>query len=214
MTSPTTLFTDPKEFFEGREIDLKIPIAIIGTIILLRLVRAVVDALLLTPQLTRAMGTPEAGFLGAIGGLIGGVIAALIGPILALILFAAIFYGMSELLADDPTGDFTDVLAITAWGLIPRLLTIVVALLLSIVAVVLVGPVGVSATVTNLLLLIAPAVGLVMTLVSAYIWGNGLAVVRNITPKQGYISVAPIVILGLLVTLLSIGFGLIGVLLN
>lgn len=214
MTSPTTLFTDPREFFEDREIDMKIPIAIIGAIVLLRLVRAVVDALLLTPQLARAMGAPEAGFFGALGGLIGGVITAVLGPVLALILFTAIFYGMSELLADDPTGDFTDVLAITAWGLIPRLITIVVALLLSIVAVVLVGPVGVSAAVANLLLLIAPAVGLVMTLLSAYIWGNGLAVVRNITPKQGYISVAPVVILGLLVTLLSIAFGLISVLLS
>jgi hypothetical protein len=53
-------------------------------------------------------------------------------------------------------------------------------------------------------MLLAPVVGLVMTLLSAYIWGNGLAVARNITPKQGYICTLPVVLFGLLFTVISI----------
>lgn len=212
MSSVTTVLTEPKRFFEGRELDLKLPVAIVVGIIALRIVTAVVEALFLTPRLTGQMGGPggEAAIASTIGGLVSGVFIAVVGPLIAWILFSAIFYGISEVLADEPTGDFTDVLAVTAWGFVPRLITVLVALALAIVGVILVGPLGLGASLTSLVLLLAPVLGLVLTLWSAYIWGNGLAVVRNVSPKQGYVSVAPIVLLGLLITVISIVFELVG----
>lgn len=212
MSSVTTVLTEPRRFFEGRELDLKLPVAIVVGIIALRTVTAVIEALFLTPRLTGQTGGPggEAAIASTIGGLVSGVFAAVVGPLIAWILFSAIFYGISEVLADEPTGDFTDVLAVTAWGFVPRLITVLVALALAIVGAILVGPLGLGASLTSIVLLLAPVVGLVLTLWSAYIWGNGLAVVRNVSPKQGYVSVAPIVLLGLLITVISIVFELVG----
>lgn len=212
MSSVTTVLTDPKRFFEERDLDLTLPAAIVVGIVVLRIASAVVEALLLTPRLTGRMGGPggDAAVASAIGGLIGGVFTAVVGPLIAWVLFSGIFYGISEVLADEPTGDFTDVLAVTAWGFVPRLITVAVALALAVVGVILVGPLGLSASLTSIVLLLAPLVGLGMTLWSAYVWGNGLAVVRTISPKQGYVTVAPIVLLGLLITVISIAFELVG----
>lgn len=206
MSSATTLLTDPKRFFEVRGFDLKIPAAIVVAIVVLRLVTAVIEALVLTPQLTRDVAGPggQAGAMSVLGGLIGGVFTAIVGPLIAWVLFAGIFYGISEVLADDPTGEFTDVLAVTAYGFVPRLITVAVALVLAIVGAVLAGPLDVSASIVGLVTLLAPLVGLAMTLLSAYVWGNGLAVARNVTPKQGYVCTLPVVLLGLLVTLVGI----------
>lgn len=213
MSSVTTVLTDPQQFFEERERGLVMPAAIVVGIIVIRIISAAIESLLLTPRMSQQVGTPAGDVgIGSIAGLIGGVFTAVVGPLIAWALFAAIFYGISEILADEPTGDFTDVLAVTGWGFAPRLLTVVVGLVLTAVGVVLVGPLGLSASLTSFVLVIGPIVGFVMTLWSAYIWGNGLAVVRNITPKQGYISVAPIVLLGLLATVLTILFQLLGAL--
>lgn len=213
MPSVTTVLTEPKRFFEGRELDLKLPAAIVAGIITLRVVTAVIEALVLTPQLTGRIGGPggEAAIASTIGGLISGVFTAVVGPLVAWLLFSGIFYGISEALADEPTGDFTDVLAVTAWGFVPRLIAVAVALALVIVGAVLVGPLGLGASLTSIVLLLAPVLGLGLTLWSAYIWGNGIAVVRNVSPKRGYLSVAPIVLLGLLVTAISIVIELVGV---
>jgi hypothetical protein len=208
----TTLFTDPKQFFEGRDLDIKIPAGIVAGIILLRIVTAVINTLLLSPQMTRSVGGPAAGpgALGMIGSLIVGVLSAVIGPLIAWALFSGIFYGLSEVLGDDPTGEFTDVLAVTAYGFVPRLITVALAFVLTIVGFILLGPLGQSPSLTSIVMLLAPVVGLVMTLLSAYIWGNGLAVARNITPKQGYICTLPVVLLGLLFTVISIIGGILG----
>ncbi len=205
----TTLFTDPKQFFEGRDLDIKIPAGIVAGIILLRIVTAVINTLLLSPQMRRSFGT-DPGVLGTIGSLIVGVLSAVIGPLIVWALFSGIFYGLSEVLGDDPTGEFTDVLVVTAYGFIPRLITVALAFVLTIVGFVLVGPLGQSPSLTSTVMLLAPVVGLVMTLLSAYIWGNGLAVARNITPKQGYICTLPVVLLGLLFTVISIIGGILG----
>jgi hypothetical protein len=61
----------------------------------------------------------------------------------------------------------------------------------------------------SVVLVAGPVIGLAMTLLSAYIWGNGLAVAREITTREGYICTLPIVLLGLLVTVLSIVFELV-----
>ncbi|MFW5918060.1 MAG: YIP1 family protein [Haloferacaceae archaeon] len=207
----TSIFTDPKQFFEGRELDLKIPIGIVVAIVLVRIVTAVINAALIAPQVSRQVSGPAAGgdaaAAGAIGGLIGGVFAvvlAIVAPLIAWVLFTAIFYGLSEVLGDDPTGEFTDVLAVTAWGFIPRLITLVVVLLLAILSAILLGVLQVDVTIASFIGLLGPVVGVLMTFLSAYIWGNGLAVVRGITPKQGYICTLPVVLFGLLFTVLGI----------
>lgn len=211
MSPLTSLLTSPRQFFEQRERDLATPALVVVAIVVVRVASAVVDSLLLTPQLTRQMGGPAQNVgLGAVASLVGGVFTAVVGPLIAWVLFAAIFYGMTELLAEEATGDFVDVLAVTAWGFVPRLLTLVVALVLSVVAVVLLGPLGLGASLVTFVLVVGPVVGLLLTLLSAYVWGNGLAVVRNVTPKQGYIAVAPVVVIGLLFTALGILFQVLG----
>lgn len=210
MTSATTLFTDPKAFFEGRDLGLGVPIAIIVSIVVVRLLTEVIRVFLLRPEVLPEMAGPDAHVAASpLSGLVFPVLAAIIGPLVTWALFAGIFYGISEAIGDDPTGGFTDVLAVTAYGLAPRLITVVVGLVLSVVGFVLIGPLGVRPSLMSLILIAGPVIGLAMTLLSAYIWGNGLAVARGITTREGYICTLPIVLLGLLVTVLSIIFELV-----
>ncbi len=209
MASPATLFTDPKAFFEERSFGLGAPIAVIGSIVIVRLLTEVIRVFLLRPAVLPEMAGPDAqAVAGPLSGLVFPVLAAIIGPLITWGLFAGNFYAISELIGDDPAGGFTDVLAVTAYGLVPRLITTGLGLVLSVAGFVLIGPLGVRPSVMSIVLVAGPVVGLAMTLLSASIWANGLTATRGITTREGYICTLPIVLFGLLVTVLSIIFEL------
>lgn len=209
MASPTALFTDPRAFFEERDFSLGAPIAVIVSIVVVRLLTEVIRVFLLRPEVLPAMAGPDTqAVAGSLSGLVFPVIAAIIGPLITCGLFAGIFYLISEVVGNDPIGGFTDVLAVTAYGLVPRLITTGLGLILSVIGFVLIGPLGVRPSLMSIVLVAGPVVGLAMTLLSAYIWANGLAVTRGLTTREGYICTLPIVLLGLLVTVLSIIFEL------
>lgn len=200
LSTLTTLLTDPAQFFADRDdLGLMGPLAVVGGIVALGVLAALVGSLL-TSQLisTRMAQTPRQSLL--VGGFsfVFAAVGRIVGPVLWWLLFAGLFYLLTELF--DGAGDFDQVLAVTAWGLVPRLLTIGLSLLLALVGLGLLTT-GMGPGIVRVLSGVGSLVGAATTLWSGYIWGHGLADVRGVTVREGYLAVAPVVVLGVLVTL-------------
>lgn len=219
LNSLMTLLRDPGAYFESRtEFGLREPAAVIVSIVVLGLGLGLVRRFLVSPLVTRNMGRFGGTDMAAseqmtatlVGSGLGFAVAAvgkIIGPFLWWALFAGIFYLVTEVF--DGTGDFQDVLAVTGLGLIPRAVNILVAIVLGLVAAGLIY-FGITPSVASWLNALAALIGVGTTLWSGYIWAHGVAEVRNVTQKQGYIAVAPVVVLGVISALLGVLFRVLG----
>lgn len=199
--SLAALLTDPRSFFRERADDpsLLFPAVIVALL-------GVLTAATTIPS-TRATMTampPEVQGFGTAALVIGAAVAFVIAFILWLI-FAGIFHAISSV-AFGGEGGFTDTLAVTGWGYVPRLLSAAVNFVAAYVVYSGVDfssaqgdPQAISQTAQQLsndpLLMTASIVTIAVTLWSGALWTFGLAEVRNIEVREAAISVA-IVVLG------------------
>lgn len=205
----STLLTDPEQFFADRgDLGLKGPLAVVVGIVVIGVLTSLVSTVLMSQMLSgRMVQTPRQSMLMGGFSFAMAAIGRIIGPFLWWLVFAGIFYLMTALL--DGEGDFDQVLAVAGWGLVPRMLTIAFSFLLAIVGAVLVSS-GMSPGIASMFGALSSFVGILTTLWSGYIWGHGLASVRNVSVREGYIAAAPVVVLGILVTILSAVMALLG----
>lgn len=214
MVAIRTLLLDPEQFFADRDrLGLKGPAAVVGGIVVIGLLTSLVGSVVMSQMMSgRMQSSRQMMLMGGVGFVIS-AIGRIIGPFLWWGLFAGIFYLLTAIF--DGEGDFDQVLAVTGWGLVPRVLTVAVSFVFMLVAVALVST-GMGPWISTVFGAAVSFVGVLTTLWSGYIWGHGLASVRNISVREGYLAVAPVVILGILVALgsavmaLISGFGMMG----
>lgn len=208
MVSIRTLLTDPEQFFADRDgLGLKGPLAVVGGIVVIGVLTSLVSTVVMSQMLSgRMVQTPRQTMMGGFSFALA-AIGRIVGPFLWWLMFAGIFYLLTAIF--DGEGDFDQVLAVTGWGLVPRLLTVALSFLLAVVGAVLVSA-GMSLGIASILGAISSFVGIPTTLWSGYIWGHGLASARSVSVREGYMAAAPVVVLGVLVALGSGIMALIG----
>lgn len=202
MASLATLLTDPDAFFaDRRSLGLAGPLVVVGVLAGLGLLRTVV-AVLAAPGPAVGSGpaagqpAPRSGDLWLLGDLGPGVavLASLVGPVVWWLLFGGLFVRLSDALGETEGGDVEAVLAVAGWGLVPRAVAVAVSLLAALGGVAVGGGPAVVGPIGTLTTLVAVAT----TLWSGYVWTRGLAVVRDMGVGRAALTVAPVVVGGVL----------------
>lgn len=196
-----TLLVDPDAFFaeRGGETSLAEPFLVVLGVVALSVTGGVVVVL---EAMSSVSGDLQVFFV--VGGLIGVAVAA-VSPFVEWLLYAGAFQVLTYFF--DGEGEFRDTFALTGWGFVPRLLAVFAN---AVAMVYLTRTLDPPADLADFaayqsqvsghpLSLAASALGLLVTLWSAYVWVAAVRHARAVTRRQALVSVAVPVALGLLV---------------
>lgn len=210
MQDVRNVLTDPRLFF-AREVEdpsVRKPAVVIGTL-------AVVGALsgaVIVREIGAAFPAEATGLLFAIQVFAASV--ALVAPFVVWLLYAVVFFGASALLGGE--GSFRNVVLLTAWGFVPRVIEVAAEFAATLVAVrTTPAPDTFSAEAmetfstqlsTHPAAVAASLLGIVLLFWSAYIWVAALRESRRLDRREAILAVAVPVAISLLLR----AYGLLG----
>lgn len=204
------LLTDPDGFFEARADG---PSLVGPSLVMLTVIIVGGLASLPTLQRTTAAMPAEAGAFASLVYLFG-AIGAVVGTLVAWLLYAGVFHVVSAVVYG-AEGGFTDTLALTGWGFVPRIPESVISGAISYAVfsgvTVPADPVRAARMMQQLtqdpLFTLASLLGIVFLLWSALLWTFAMRHGRDLTLRQAAVTVAVPVSVGLALDIL----GLVGV---
>lgn len=196
--------TRPASFFprEAEDPGLRGPVMVVAVVALVGLLGSV-------PVFRAVLGAVPAGaepFV--VVGLAVGAVVGLAGPFVVWLVYTLLFYGLSVLFVGE--GSFRDLFVLVGWGFAPSVVSGVVG---AAVLFVLVSggeasdpqqaqQLAQSVTASPLGLL-DRAVGLAMTLWSAWVWTHAVAAARDLSVRDAAVCVGVVVVAGILLGLVS-----------